>query len=103
MISGRSRPEILKGTRGRAAREAGRENRCARDVEASAQLDPTGYLPSEIKKAPTLRDQVSAFDRHHEHELKPGKAHSLSARSATFTLRARRNARTKHDRTGGTA
>ena len=82
MSSGRSLPEILKGTRGRAAREAGRENRCARDVEASAQLDPTGYLPSEIKEAPTLRDQVSAFDRHHEHELKPGRAHSLAARSA---------------------
>ena len=82
MISRRSLPEILKGARGRAAREAGRENRCARDVEASAQLDPTGYLPSQIKQAPTLRDQVSAFDRHHEHELKPGRAHSLAARSA---------------------
>jgi len=63
MISGRSLPEILKGTRDRAAREAGRENRCPRDVEASAQLDPTGYRPAEIKDANTLRDQVSALDR----------------------------------------
>ena len=50
MISRPSLPEILKGTRGRAAREAGRENRCPTEVEASARLDPTGYLPSEMKE-----------------------------------------------------
>ena len=103
MISRRSLPEILKGTRGRAAREAGRENRCARDVEASAQLDPTGYLPSEIEQAPTLRDQVSAFDRHHEQRAQARSGSFSRSTLSAFTRRARRNARTMHDRAGGTA
>jgi hypothetical protein len=72
MISGSSLPEVLKGTRDRAAREAGRENRCPREVEASAQLDPIGYPPSEIKEAPTLRDHVSAFDRSREETGRTG-------------------------------
>ena len=72
MTSGCLVPEVLEGTRDPAAREAGRENRCPRDVEASAQPDPTGCAPLAIKEAPTLRDHVSAFDRSREETGRTG-------------------------------
>ena len=66
-------------------------------------LTDSGYLPSEIEQAPTLRDQVSAFDRHHEQRAQARSGSFSRSTLSAFTRRARRNARTMHDRAGRTA
>jgi hypothetical protein len=65
MMIGRSLLSSRAHAIGPRARPAGK-NRCPREVEASAQLDRTGYMPAGIKDAPTLRDQFSPFDQDHE-------------------------------------
>jgi hypothetical protein len=81
MSSGRSLPEILKGTRGRAAREAGRENRCARDVEASASSILPATCRQRSRKRLPCANRSPRSTGTTNNELKPGRAQSLAARS----------------------